>query len=240
MEYAPTDDLTVMAYAPFMHNSIDFVNATGTTDRTNFTNPGDIPLSMMYVLKRWNRQQIHLNFGMSVPVGALDSQADLPTMTSPNLTYALRTSSGSFDLLPGLTYRGQSDNWSWGLQSIEDIRTGRNRWKYELGNMYDVTAWASRRWTSRIATSARLDGRYWGNIRGADPRLNQMISPMNRPDLQRGDRLDLLFGVNYYGLERLLPGQRLSVEAGAPVYQQLRGPQLGTNWLLNFNWSLMF
>jgi hypothetical protein len=106
--------------------------------------------------------------------------------------------------------------------------------------MYDVTGWASRRWTNRIATSGRLDARYWGNIHGADPQLNELISPMNRPDLQRGGRLDLLFGVNYYGLDRLIPGQRLSIEAGAPIYQQLRGPQLGTNWLLNFNWSIMF
>jgi hypothetical protein len=240
MEYAPTDDLTLMAYLPFYQNSIDFVDATGAATRTSFTNPGDIPVSLMYVLKRWNRQQIHLNFGMSIPFGFLDSQTDIPTPTSPNLTYALRTSSGSWEMLPGLTYRGQSDNWTWGLQSIEDVRMGRNRLSYTLGNVYDVTGWASRRWTERFATSARLDSRVWGSIRGADPRLNQGLSPMNRPDLQRGERVDLLFGLNYYGLDRILPGQRVSVEAGAPVYQHLRGPQLGTNWLLNFNWSIMF
>jgi len=240
MEYAPTDDLTLMAYVPFEQNAIDFVNAAGTTVRTSFTNPADIPVYLLYVLKRWNRQQIHLNFGMSIPVGALDRLNDVPTPTSPNLTYLLRESSGSFELLPGLTYRGQSDHWTWGLQSIEDIRLGRNRWKYQLGNVYDVTGWASRRLTERFAVSARLDGRVWGNIHGADPRLNQAISPMNRPDLQRGERLDLLFGLNYYGIDRVIPGQRLSIEAGAPIYQSLRGPQLGTNWLLNFNWSIMF
>lgn len=240
MEYAPTDDLTVMAYVPFYQNSIDFVDATGAAIRTSFTNPGDIPISFMYVLKRWHRQQIHLNFGISMPSGFMDQQGHVPSPTSPDLTYLIRTSSGSWELLPGLTYRGQSDKWSWGLQSIETIRTGRNRLGYQLGNMYDLTGWASRRLTERFAASARLDARYWGNIHGADARLNQLISPMNRPDLQRGDRLDLLFGVNYYGIDRVIPGQRLSIEAGAPIFQSLRGPQLGTNWLLNFNWSIMF
>jgi hypothetical protein len=152
----------------------------------------------------------------------------------------IRTSSGTFDLLPGLTYRGQNDLWTWGAQSIGTVRTGINRLDYKLGDRVDITAWIARRWGERASTSFRLDSQLWGNVRGADPRLNTALSPTNDPNAQGGDRIDLLFGVNLFFPGTRLAGQRLSIEAGAPVFQSLSGPQLGTNWLLNTGWNLVW
>ena len=91
-----------------------------------FGNPGDVKVSALYVLYREPGQQLHLNFGLSVPTGFLDSQTDKPSPTFPNLPYVIRTSSGSYDLLPGLTYRGQSEFMTWGVQGTGIIRTGLN------------------------------------------------------------------------------------------------------------------
>ena len=180
-----------------------------------------------------------MNFGLSVPTGFLDSLTDQPSPTIPNLPYVIRTSSGTYDLLPGLTYRGQSELWTWGAQATGVIHTGLNRAGYEVGDQVDLTAWLARRWIDRLGTSARLDAQGWGNVRRADPRLDPTLAPTNRSDLQGGARLNLLFGLNYYLPATLIPGQIFSIEAGAPIFQSLEGPQLGLDWTLFAAWNLM-
>ncbi|HVW03088.1 MAG TPA: hypothetical protein VHB77_22195 [Planctomycetaceae bacterium] len=240
LEYAPTQDLTIMAKLPFWQQTMDYASTTGPVPTSSVTNPGDIQVSGMYVLKRWDRQQIHLNFGLSVPVGILQQQGEVITPTSPNFSYPMRISSGTFDLLPGLTYRGQTDDWTWGAQVLGTVRTGRNHFGYTLGDQVGMTGWLSRRWTDTMSTSARLDGQVWGNIQGFDPRLNQALVPTNVPGMQGGSRLNLLFGTNYCLPAVVLPGQRLSIEAGFPLYQNLSGDQLGVRWLMTASWNLIY
>ena len=239
LEYGVTDDFTFLITLPFQHSRIDYVDAGGGTLSSGFTNPGDIRISGLYVLYREPGQQLHLNFGTSVPTGFLDSQTDQPLSLVPNLPYVIRTTSGTYDLLPGLTYRGQAELWTWGAQATGVIHTGLNRAGYEVGDQVDVTAWLSRRWGQRFGTSARFDAQGWGNVRKADPRLDPTLAPTNRPDLQGGARLNLLFGLNYYLPAQLFPGQLFSIEAGAPLFQSLEGPQLGLDWTLFAAWNLM-
>jgi hypothetical protein len=60
------------------------------------------------------------------------------------------------------------------------------------------------------------------------------------PDRQGGQRLDLVFGLNTL-LPSSLPGRnRLGVEIGVPVYQDLSGPQLETDWTITAGWIVMF
>ncbi len=239
--YGVTDDLTITASLPFEHNQIDYTQASGTNFRTAFSNPGDIHLSTLYVLRRTQGHQWHANFGMSIPVGFLETLTQLQNPTFPNLpTYGLRTSSGTYDLLPGLTYRGQTERWSWGAQASGIVRLGFNTLGYKLGDQVDMTTWVSRLWTPRLSTSARLDSNIWGNIAGQDHRLNPALSPTNVTLLQGGRRIDLLFGLNYYLPASRIPGQYLTVEGGFPVYQSLDGPQLGQSWILNAGWNTVW
>ncbi len=77
-------------------------------------------------------------------------------------------------------------------------------------------------------------------MRRADGDLNTALSPTNDPNLQGGSRLNALFGINYYLPAGRIPGQVLSIEAGAPVFQSLDGPQLGLQWILVAGWNLLF
>ena len=240
VEYGLTDDFTILAQLPIQEYGVDFINRTGGAARDVNTQLGDINLSGLFVLKRWDRQQIHLNMGMSIPVGIINTLNNFPVFGEPRLTYPVRTSSGSYDLMPGLTYRGQTDRWTWGAQSIGTIRTGRNTYGYELGDMVDITAWTARRFSDRWSGSARLDERIWTHIRGADSRLDPALTPVNDPSLQGGRRLDLLFGLNYYLPDGRFPGQRISVETGIPIYQSLHGPQLRARWLLTVGWNMIW
>jgi hypothetical protein len=240
IEYGLTDDFTFLAQLPIQATSIDFISRAVTPARDTYTQFGDIKLSGLFVLKRWNSQQIHLNLGMSIPVGIINTLNNFPVFDAARITYPVRTSSGSYDLMPGLTYRGQTEFWTWGIQAMGTIRTGRNTYGYELGDVVDITPWVQRRFNQRWAGSARLDEQIWTHIRGADPRLNPALTEVNRPDLQGGRRLDMLFGLNYYLPDSRFPGQRISVESGIPIYQSLHGPQLRMRWLLTVGWNMIW
>lgn len=239
-EYAPTDDLTMLINLPFYQYSLNYVTSAGSPYNNSNTQIGDIKVMAMYALRRWNRQQIHLNFGLNIPVGLIDTLSNPFNPALPNLSYPMRPTSTTYDLLPGITYRGQNDRWTWGGQALGTVRMGTGRYHYSLGDQLEMTGWISRRLSERWSASTRLDGTIIAPGHGADPNINPALSPTNVLNLQAGKRLDLLFGVNFYLPDRRLPGQRISVESGFPIYQSLHGPQLRATWLLNASWNMIW
>jgi hypothetical protein len=153
----------------------------------------------------------------------------------------MQIGSGTYDLLPGLTYAGHQEYWSWGAQVSTTLRLNENTDEYRLGNVYKLSAWGARRFNQWFSTSLRLDGKQWGDIKGADPELsNTAMSPTFRTDLRGGKRIDGILGVNFIVPHGELAGNRLAVEFGLPLYQDLDGPQLETDYRLMVGWQKAF
>jgi len=89
-----------------------------------------------------------------------------------------------------------------------------------------------------MSTSFRVAGETMGDIDGIDPQIVAPVQTAN-PNFQGGDRVDLLLGVNLIAREDAGPlcGHRLALEAGMPVYQDLNGPQLSTDWTFTVGWQ---
>lgn len=240
IEYGATQDFTILTYLPFQHNEINLQSAGGNT-LAAMTNPGDIKIYGLYALHRGEGSQLHLNLGISIPTGLL--QQILILGGAPvSFPYQDRTSSGTYDLLLGATYRKQLECWTFGTQANAVIPTGMNTLNYELGNQFQLTSWISRRWDEHWSTSARLDGRIVQNIHGADTNLTPAKSPVFQSNTQASETLNGLLGANYL-LTR--PGrrfyeQRLFIEAGVPFYGWYAGPQPGLSWILNAGWGMTF
>lgn len=230
--YAPTDQLTLMAMVPFVIKEMDHVTRMGTDFTTNSSGIGDIKLSGLYQLFNENRQSVHLNLGFSLPTGSIDERDDTPAGEDVILPYPMQIGSGTVDLRPGITYLGQTDNWSWGAQANTVLRLGENDRGYTVGNRYQLMGWFARRLNETVSVSLRLDGETWEDYDGADSALNPNVIPTADPDLRGGTRLDLGLGVNVYLPESFLPGGRFAAEFELPVYQSLEGPQLETDWQL--------
>ena len=130
------------------------------------------------------------------------------------------------------------ENWSWGGQAAGTLHTGGNDNGYALGDSYSLTTWVVRRWSARISTSLRINGQLWGNIEGADTSLTvpPAVNPTADPELRAGRRWDMLFGTNVYIPGSGMRGHRLSFEGGLPVYQNLDGPQLETDWIMTLGY----
>lgn len=238
--YAPTDNLTLMVMAPYISKEMDHVTRTGVNFTTNSEGFGDIKTTALYKIFDQDRQRLHLHFGLSFPTGSIEERDDTPAGDDQILPYPMQIGSGTFDLLPGITYLGQSDQGSWGAQALTTLRLGENSNDYRLGNQLQLTGWIARNWTDWLSTSIRLKGMTWGNIDGADERLNPMMIPTADPDRRGGTQLNLGLGVNLYAPRGNLKGSRLAMEFELPLYRSLDGPQLETDWQLTVGLQTSF
>jgi hypothetical protein len=244
--YAPTERLTLMAMLPYKEMSMVHLTAMGHRFTQSAKGIGDLEAMALYTLLgdiRKGGHRLVLNAGISFPTGSIDVKDNAggePANPRVLLEYPMQLGSGTYDLMPGLTYLGDAGRWSWGAQTIETIRLGRNDRDYRFGDQYRVSAWGAYGVTDWFAPSIRLEGNWWEDITGVDRRLATNPTPEARTDLRGGRRLDLLFGVNLFAPRGVLKGSRLMVEGGFPVYQHLDGPQLGTSWIFSLGWSYAF
>lgn len=240
--YAPSDRLTLALMLPFTSISMDHIrNMDGLPFTTESSGLGDIKLASMYGLYARPGRDLIFNFTISAPTGSIDERDDLPTMPPINahLPYPMQLGSGTWDVTPGLTYVHLYSSWSWGAQGLYTIRTGSNNNGYTLGNRLDLSAWIAKKITQSTSLSFRLNGLDWDNIDGMDAKLLPMPTvPTKDPNLRAGTRIDALAGINFVtpGLKNL----RLAAEAGAPVYQDLDGPQLETDLVFTLGAQFTF
>ena len=234
--YAPSDRVTVNLMFPYMTKSMKHLTRAGTNFTTSSSGLGDIKAAALIGLWENDHNKLHLNAGVSLPTGTIDARDVTPAGPNTVLPYPMQLGSGTLDLMPGLTYLGHTDDWSWGAQALATIRTGSNSRGYRLGHAGDFSLWGARKWNDNVSSSLRLNGLVWGDISGADARLNPNMIATADPKLRAGSRLDLLVGIN----GDLGNGHRLAIEGGLPVAQSLDGPQLRTKFVINGGWQFSF
>jgi hypothetical protein len=244
--YAPTDKLTLMAMLPVKHMEMDMKAPGNPINQRRFTEVsdgiGDVEILAFYTLMGsvTRGHRLILNTGIGFPTGSIDEGETTKSGKTSRFEYNMQLGSGTFDLMPGLTYLGESKKWAWGAQALTAVRLGRNGNRYRYGNQYQLMAWLGYAVTDWFAPSLRVDGRIWGNVHGADPAIDPKFDPEGDPHRQGGRRVDLLAGTNFYVPSGVLKGVRVSLEAGVPVYESLNGPQLSTRWLFSAGLTYSF
>ncbi|MDJ0844417.1 hypothetical protein [Crocosphaera sp.] len=240
MMYGITNNLTLMAMLPYVVKDMDHMTRMGRGFNTDSEGIGDIKVTGLYQVLNENRQRIHFNAGMSFPTGSIEARDRTPAGPDQLLPYPMQLGSGTLDLNPGITYLGQTDEWSWGSQIIGTLRLGTNSNSYKFGDQIMLTAWGARKWSDWASTSLRIKGKNWGNISGKDSRLNPSIIPTADPTRRGGTQIDLGFGLNLFVPEGDLRTGRLAIEFEVPIYRALQGPQLETDWQLTAGLQFSF
>lgn len=238
--YAPTDDLTLSFMIPVLDKSMDHLVANGTTFSTNTNGIGDFKFGGLLNIFEKGNTKAHLNLLMSAPTGSTTETGFVPPAGAVvRLPYPMQLGSGTWDLHPGVTYLGQCNNFSWGMQLLGTVHLGENDEGYSLGDDITANVWGAYRLSDSLSTSLRLTATTWQDIDGRDRRIGGPV-PTANPNLRGGDRLDVFGGINYYCRDGLLAGHRFAVEAGTPIYQDLNGPQLGMDWMITLGWQKAF
>jgi hypothetical protein len=238
--YAVSDKVTLTAMFPFMNMEMDHLTRMGGTFTTESSGIGDIKLSGIYTISDTKNGQLLGQLGFSLPTGSIEQQ-DVTPASAPNetiLPYPMQIGSGTFDLMPAITYRGFTPKISYGIQSRATLRLEENSNDYSLGNVLDNNFWLGYNLSPWIAPAFRLRALFFGDISGADPRFNMalannMIHTVD-PDLKNGTRVDAGLGLNFLVPRGALKTFRLSLEYDLPVYQNLDGPQMQMDGILTF------
>lgn len=237
--YAPINELTLMAMAPYKYMSMDHITrAAPFTDISKGT--GDLSLTAIYtaygdVRKKGSR--FLLTAGLSLPTGAINQTSEDGTR---KVEYDMQLGSGTFDWLPGISYVNEAETWAWGAEAMSTIRLGKNSNGYRRGHRGRMTAWGAYRAMDWLAPSVRLDGQIWGGVQGADPDINPNSNTASVPSFLKGRRVNLFIGLNFFVPKGTLKGNRWLIEGVLPIYQYFEGPQLQTDWQVNVRWSYSF
>jgi len=243
--YGLTDNITLMGMLNYVSNDMSlqtFKGGLGTESlglfKTNTGGLGDTKISALIGIN----DELHFTIGLSLPTGEYHETGKIltPRGTQPTvrLPYPMQLGSGSWDPIAGLTWKRSFDNWSMGTQWLSTFRPFYNSDKYRLGNEHKATAWASLLVKNNVSVSLRVAYVDRGNIKGLDKRIKGPIQTAD-PKKQGRRLLELGIGVNFLGSDQFT-GHRISGEILAPIYQNLDGPQLKTNWRATLGYQYAF
>lgn len=248
--YAPSDIVTLMVMGMYMEKEMShttFAGGAGTVVRGQFVTRssgwGDTSVAALVRLEKGEDHQVHANLGVSLPTGSITETGQIltPTGATPTirLPYAMQLGSGTFDLKPGLTYSASDANWGWGAQWQSTLRLGTNDEGYSLGDRHELNGWVAYQFQPWISISGRLNARNDGKINGIDSSIMGPVQTAD-PDNYGGKRLDASVGVNLAGQDGYLRGHRLALEVGLPVYENLNGPQMETDYWFTVGYQKAF
>lgn len=198
---------------------------------------GDSTLAAIVRVHHDPVNRLNFTFGLSLPTGSTTDKISLllPSNTAPAKRgfYAMQPGSGTVDALPGAAYSGVAGAWSWGLAYRARLPLDRNDQGWRYGDLHEFNGWSGYSWPSGLEATFRINATTQGAIQGEDPGIRGFAQGSN-PLFYGGQQVSLYGGLIVGGHAVGLDRMQFGLEAGAPVYQRLNGPQLGRDWQLNF------
>lgn len=243
--YGLSDRFSVMIMAGYSTSAMDmemFASSHHHTNGNTNPDPGNLKINMKS--KGWNDPTLFVNYqlmdkgnhqlilsaGLGFPLGNIYIRDTSGMTTGQRCSYAMQMGSGTWDILPGISYLFHKDKLSLGSQLNAVIRTGYNKNNYRLGDNYQFSSWLVWRWKDWISTSMRMEGIYTESIHGYDPGLYEVTEPSAKTSNYGGMQLNALPGVNFYLQNGFFSGTRLGFEFGYPLYQNLNGIQMAVQY----------
>ncbi len=202
---------------------------------------GDTQLHLLLALKDSADERWLLGLGVSAPTGNTGLRHRRSHQQEPGaMDYAMQTGSGTWDLLPSLTWLGRAEPWGWGLQLAATRRLGSNDDGYTLGDRWQASGWLSRRLGPMLSATLRVSHSVDGGIRGERSGDHPQGLPADHA-ANHGGRLDeLAWGLVADRLPGALQGSSVGIEWLQPLRQDVRGYQLGRGRGLVLSWTHHF
>lgn len=258
--YGITDKLSVMAMLNYnvmtmnmnmlpgtMHMHMDGGTMVMTmnesnTMRTRTSGLGDTKLYAVYSLLSKGPHHLLVNLGFNLPTGSIRQQGASDDMmyTNSRYPYMMQLGSGTIDFMPGATYLLMQNKFSFSTQVTTVIRPFTNALNYHLGNEYALNVWAAYQWLPWISTSLRAEGNAVDAISGSDAGVYQGMEPSANPLNYGGQTVNGYVGLNFYLNKGFLRNNKLSVEYGMPLYQNVNGIQTAAKSAIYAGWLISF
>ena len=217
------------------------MSTTSTEMQTKSHGFGDTKIYASYNLLSGKSRSVVLDVGMSIPTGSTTKTEQYNEMIyGQRLSYMMQLGSGTFDLLPGITYNYHKQNFSWSAQLSSILHPYYNHAGYKLGNELTLNTWAAYQWTHWFSSSFRISANSAGKIQGSDTQIYESVEPAAAHSNYGGKTVTALVGINYFFKDDLLQNSKIAAELGIPLYQYLNGIQLASKYSLYITWLMNF
>ena len=221
--YGVTDKFNIAVMPQFMSMDMKHFHVDKMSHETHeVSGVGDTKISGIYQIAK----PIIGSIGVSLPTGSISNQ------TGGNQgAYMMQTGTGSYELLPSLTFTEKFHEINFGIQTNASIKLNDNAHNYRFGNSYNFTAWAGKDFNKNLGSHLRVDYINVGKIQGTDLNLDTTKSVMNNPVLQFREITTVLIGGNLY----MNNGLKFLIEAGVPIYQNLGQGMLKNSYSIHLS-----
>ena len=242
--YGISDKFTVMAMGNYFYNTMTMnayalnhvhgagAESTSTNHEMQSAGLADAKLYTTFRVLEKNGMQFIPALGLNVPLGKINTKFEGETMP-----YNMQLGTGTWDGLWAFTYLHEKNDFEWGVQATSSVRFYKNKANYQYSNDYTGNLWLSYYWSEHISSSIRAESMKLASIIGEDKTMNNLMEPGADSQNFGGIRNNIYLGSNIYLQNNKIRNHRLGFEIGIPVYQNLRGYQMNSNWNLNVNWG---
>ena len=250
--YSFSDDFAVMGMTSYIENTMRMNLNNGNDFTMTSGGVGDITLLAKYRAYADDNlvptNQVSVLFGLSLPSGSINKKFSNHTNDTFNgslLPFKMQLGSGTVDPIIGLTYQGSRDPFWWGFNTQLEGHIYDNEQGYRRAQELRYDFYAMKQVHDKVVVHAQLNGWYEGKfsdeaydvrVSGAGHKAlstaNNLISPLFDPDNYGGHKLHFGLGVQF----QPLPLHVMELTASVPIHQDLNGPQLQDNWMVQFTY----
>jgi hypothetical protein len=246
--YAPTDWLNLMVMPQLVDMNMELETLSGVTAESEHGGGhkvhalGDTLMAAMLKVFEAPGHHMHLSLGLSAPTGSVEETMDGRDDSDSLLQdYGMQPGSGTWDLIPALTYTGHDENWSWGAQLNGTKRLqNQNDSGYVLGDRFQANFWGGYSFTDWLSTSIRGVYTEQDKISGQFNRSHSESASVDFPKNYGGQYWDVGFGLNLSVPNGAFAGHNFSVEWLQPLAENVNGYQLEREGSLFATWNYMF
>tara|TARA_R110000868_G_scaffold218576_1_gene469054 strand:- start:211369 stop:212418 length:1050 start_codon:yes stop_codon:yes gene_type:complete len=234
--YGINNDFTFMAMVPYVEKSMDMRTQAGVKFTTKSSGFGDVKVSIIDSLARYNLSKWSATYSLSLPTGSIDKSDSTPTASNIRLGYPMQLGSGTFDFTPTLTYAdscGCHNNIHFGAQAYGTFRINDNSKNYRLGNRFGLKTWLGKTFSEEVSAGITLDAVHESEISGKDSSWNAMMAPGTNTTNSGYEKATAGFDISY----KPKSVKRLKLSAGytAPIYQDVNGYQTDSDHMFTLN-----
>jgi len=248
--YAPNDNFTLMAMLPYIDKDMRLTTYQGVAGanvlgdfNSKASGVGDLKVGSLIRVFDDNTHHVHVNAMVSLPTGSIDESGSVLAPTgatiASRLPYAMQLGSGTYDLMPGITYTGKSNSLTWGAQYSGTFRQGDNSEGYTLGDENKVNLWWQYEFVPSFSASAGLEYFDSDSIDGIDDAIALPVQTAD-PDNYGRTVHSLKVGVNWVQQQGALRNTRVALEYSKPIKQEVNGIQMEMDNMWTFGLQRAF
>ena len=237
-----TDFLTLMVVANLIENKMNmYSEMMGKHEMSRF-GLGDGNISALVRIFDFQKKHfLHLQLGVGVPYNNFTNNDHPPHHGDEKLRspYAMQLGGGTWSPVFSITYRGQSENFSWGLQPSTILRFNKNSEGWNYGNQYNIKTWFAGKLNDNFSSSLSLDFDYRDKINGSDRDLN-LKTPSAYTENYGGFKMYFGYGMNFLLPLRFHEHSRFAFEFKIPLILNGNGVQMKEDYTFIFGMQYDF